>query len=167
MTKFLKIGLTGMMLLGLTACGAINSLVEQGSQFLSPKGNRLEWRSVAVVAAEGANLNSPVALDIVLLKDDATLGIVTAMSAAKWFASRSDFEKTFPLGMSYRSMEVVPGQKLKIPVEAFGSERLMGVIVFADYLTPGEHRMRIEQLQGDLVVQLGVRTFAVTALPNK
>jgi type VI secretion system protein len=167
MTKFLKIGLTGMLLLGLTACGAISSLVEQGSQFLSPKGNRLEWRSVTIVAADGTNLNSPVAIDIVLLSDDATLGIVAAMSAAKWFASRSDIEKTFPLGMSYRSVEVVPGQKLKIPVEMFGSERLMGVIVFADYLTPGEHRMRIEQLQGDIVVQLGERTFVVTAQSNK
>lgn len=167
MIKLLKIGLAVMILWALTACGAINALVEQGSQFLSPKGNRLEWRSVTVVAADGANLNSPVALDIVLLKDDATLNIVTAMSAAKWFSSRSDIEKTFPLGISYRSMEVVPGQKLKIPTETLGSERLMGVLVFADYLTPGEHRMRIEQLQGDIVVQLGVRTFLVTALPNK
>ena len=36
-------------------------------------------------------------------------------------------------------------------------------MIFADYLTPGEHRVRVDQLQGEMLVQLGARAFTVTA----
>jgi type VI secretion system protein len=35
------------------------------------------------------------------------------------------------------------------------------VFVFADYLTPGEHRMRVEQLEDGIIVELGARDFSV------
>ncbi|MDO9360749.1 MAG: hypothetical protein Q7T70_17385 [Polaromonas sp.] len=127
------------------------------------KGNRLDWKGMTVIAADGANLNTPVALDVVMLRDDATLGMVSALSASKWFSSRVDLSKTFPEGLSYQSMEIVPGQTLKLPASTFGASRLVGVILFADYLTPGEHRVRVDQMQGDILVQLGARSFSVSA----
>ena len=160
--KFLKICLIGLMLAGLSACGALGVINSVGN-FFTTKGSRLDWKAMTVVASEGANLNTPVALDVVLLRDDATLAMVSALSAAKWFSSRSDLAKTFPEGLGYRSMEIAPGQTLKLPASAFGASRLVGVIIFADYLTPGEHRVRVDQMQGDILVQLGARSFSVSA----
>jgi type VI secretion system protein len=159
MMKFLKICLLGLVVGSLSACGSLGSV----ANFFAAKGNRLDWSGLTVIAAEGANLNTPVALDVVLLRDDATLGMVSTLSAAKWFASRADLAKTFPEGLSYRSMEIAPGQTLKLPASTFGASRLVGVMLFADYLSPGEHRMRVDQLQGDILVQLGARSFSVSA----
>lgn len=159
MMKFLKICLIAWMVASLSACGALTKV----GDFFATKGSRLDWKGVTVVASEGANLNTPVALDVVLLRDDATLGMVSALSAAKWFASRGDLAKTFPEGLSYQSLEIAPSQTLKLPASAFGASRLVGVILFADYLTTGEHRVRVDQMQGDILVQLGARSFSVSA----
>ena len=157
--RFLKICVVAFVLGGLAACGALTKV----GDFFSSKGSRLDWKGVTVVAAEGANLNTPVALDVVLLRDEATLGMVSALSASKWFSSRGDLVKTFPEGLSYQSLEIVPGQTLKLPASTFGASRLVGVLLFADYLTPGEHRVRVDQMQGDILVQLGARSFSVSA----
>lgn len=159
MMKFFKVFLVGIVLASLSACGTISS----AASFFMAKGNRLDWKGMTVIAADGANLNTPVALDVVMLRDDATLGMVSALSASKWFSSRVDLSKTFPEGLSYQSMEIVPGQTLKLPASTFGASRLVGVILFADYLTPGEHRVRVDQMQGDILVQLGARSFSVSA----
>jgi type VI secretion system protein len=159
MMKFLKICLIGCVLGALAACAALNSV----GDFFTVKGSRLDWKGMTVVAAEGANLNTPVALDVVLLRDDASLGLVSALSASKWFSTRVDLAKTFPEGLSYQSMEIVPSQTLKLPASAFGAGRVVGVMLFADYLTPGEHRVRVDQMQGEILVQLGTRSFSVSA----
>ena len=157
--KFFKVILVGLLLASLSACVTISS----AASFFMAKGNRLDWKGMTVIAADGANLNTPIALDVVMLRDDATLGMVSALSASKWFSSRVDLSKTFPEGLSYQSMEIVPGQTLKLPASTFGASRLVGVILFADYLTPGEHRVRVDQMQGDILVQLGARSFSVSA----
>ena len=147
-----------ILAVSLSACGVTNLL---------PKGNRLDWSGLSVLAAEGANLNTPVALDIVFLRDEATFALISKLPASQWFASRKDLVKTSPGGMSYLSMEIKPGQTLKFSTKSFDSARLAGAIVFADYLTPGEHRMRIDQLEGDLLMQLDERAFSVSARPSR
>lgn len=161
--KFLKICLIILVLGSLSACSTISSV----AGFFTAKGSRLDWNGMTVIASEGANLNTPVALDVVLLRDEATLGMVSTLPASKWFSSRADLAKTFPEGLSYRSMEIVPGQTLKLPADAFGASRVVGVLLFADYLTTGEHRVRVDQMQGEILVQLGARSFSVSALKTE
>ena len=76
-------------------------------------------------------------------------------------ATRSDLLKTFPGEFSYRSWEITPGQILRLPGSVFGSPNVLTVFVFADYLTPGEHRMRVDQLQNGIMIQLAARGFTV------
>lgn len=142
----------------ISACGVTSLL---------PKGSRLDWNGLTVSAAEGANLNTPVALDIVFLRDEATFALVSKLPASQWFASRKDLTKTFPAGLSYLSMEITPGQTLTFSATSFDNARLAGALVFADYLTPGEHRMRVDQLQGDLLMQLDERSFSVSTRPPR
>ncbi|MFT6590558.1 MAG: type VI secretion system protein [Rhodoferax sp.] len=154
MTNLYKTCCLLILATSLSACGVTNLLM--------PKGSRLDWNGLTVLAAEGVNLNTPVALDIVFLRDEATYAMVSKLPASQWFASRKDLVKTFPEGLSYLSMEITPGQTLKFSAKSFDSARLAGALVFADYLTPGEHRMRIDQLQGDLLLQLDERAFSVS-----
>jgi type VI secretion system protein len=59
---------------------------------------------------------------------------------------------------------VAPGQILRVPGERFGTPNVIGVFVFADYIAPGEHRMKVEQLSGSIMIELGARGFSVAAL---
>jgi len=152
----------------LTGCGsvtgAIKGVVDKALNFVTIKGTPLDWKEVVIAASEGANLNSPVALDVVLVLDESALEKLTALPAAKWFGARSDLLRTFPKTFSFKSWEVAPGQTLRVPGEAFGSPSVVGVFVFADYLTPGEHRMRVEQLQDGIIIELGARDFTVAPI---
>jgi type VI secretion system protein len=168
MKTFLKHAFLTLALLNLTACGILDYIIPKGMMdFASPKGVKLDWDGVTILAAKDANLNSPVALDVVILKDEASLNLLSSIPAAKWFATRGEMEKTFPQAISYKSFEVVPGQTLRIAATEFGSARVAGAVMYADYLTPGEHRIRVDQLRGAVSVQLGAQDFTVTAQPLK
>lgn len=143
----------------LCACGTINSVMN----LVGFKGTRLAWKEVVIAAAEGANQNSPVAVDIVFALEESSIEKLAGLTASKWFASRADLMKTFPGTLSYKSWELTPGQVLRLPGSAFGSPNVVAVFVFADYLAPGEHRVRVEQLQNGIIVQLGPRGFSVGA----
>ena len=148
-----------MVLANLSACGAMNSV----SNFVLPSGSRLDWTGVTLIAAPDANLNTPVAVDLVLVRDDAALSAVTSMSAAKWFGARDDLLKTFPTSLRYVSLEITPGQTLKLTNDKIGSDRLAGAVLFANFLTLGDHRMRVDQLEGAVVVRLGNQSFSASA----
>jgi type VI secretion system protein len=149
------------------ACVAGCSTFTNLARVVIPAGGRLEWDGLTVVAAPDANLNTPVALDVVQVRDDATLAVISAMPASKWFASRADLAKAFPDGLSIQSLEVPPGMTVKLAASAFAPVRQIGVYVFADYLTPGEHRAKVDQLQGDIVVRLDARSFTVSVAKAK
>ena len=65
-----------LLCLQLAACGS-----------LFPKGTRVDWSELTLSAAPNANQNSPVAVDVVMVLDDAMLGRLTELTAAKWFGA--------------------------------------------------------------------------------
>jgi type VI secretion system protein len=168
MISFSKYCILAFLLIHLTACGALDFVIPKGlMDYVAPKGTKLAWNGFSIYSTSDANLNSPVALDVVVLRDDASLNMVSSLPASKWFTSRAELAKTFPQSLTYLSLEMAPGQTLRVPVSEFGVGRVTAVMIFADYLTPGEHRIRVDQLQGELLVQLGARAFTVTAQPIK
>lgn len=146
----------------LAACSWIGRV----SDTLGFGGTEVAWTEMIVIAADNANLNTPVTFDVVVALEEPILGKLVELPAAKWFAARADLAKTFPKGLVYRSWELAPGQTLRIPEGTFGAARVAGVLLFADYLTPGDHRIRVEQLRGRIMVQLGPREFTASALKN-
>ncbi|KAF1045347.1 hypothetical protein [Xylophilus sp.] len=127
--------------------------------FLSFKGTKVDWSEVTLAAAPLANDNSPVAVDIVFALDDAMTDRLAELPAAKWFAARADLLKTYPKSLSYRTWELVPGQTLRVAGDSFGSPRVAAVFVYADYVAPGAHRVRVESLKGPLLVRFEARSF--------
>lgn len=160
-TVFLKLALVAMATCTFAGCSTVTSTVGKVMTAVGFKGTRLAWKEVLITAGDGANLNTPAAVDVVLVLDEAALEKLAALPASKWFQTRADMLKTFPGSYIYKSWEVSPGQTLRLPGSAFGSPSVVGVFVFADYLTPGEHRMRVDDLQNGIIVELAARDFSV------
>src|SRR5262245_61010473 len=59
-----------------------------------------------------ANKNSPVALDVVLIKDKGFWKAAPELSAKDWFARKSDLQRRYGKKLQVSSWEWVPGQAI-------------------------------------------------------
>ncbi|ACC75056.1 hypothetical protein PPMP20_01110 [Paraburkholderia phymatum] len=132
-----------------------------GCSVLGMSGEKAKWSQVTLSASDEVNNNSAVAVDVVLVSDDAMLARVAEMPASKWFTGRSDLVRTYPKNLRYRSWEIVPGQHVEVSGDEFAGPRVAGAFVFANYEGPGAHRVRIEHFSGHIVVQLDSNNFSV------
>ncbi|MFM0667492.1 hypothetical protein [Paraburkholderia sediminicola] len=135
-----------------------------GCAMFGGKGDKVSWDRLTLVATDDVNNNSPVAVDVVFVTDDALLARVAELPASKWFAARADLASTFPKSVQYKSWELVPGQRIDVPSDVFGRPRVLAAFLFANYADPGAHRVRIEPLNGVVAVQLDNHTFSVSAV---
>lgn len=145
-------GFLSAALLGLAGCGG---LLETTPSF--------DLDTVAVIAEPDANRDRPIALDLVLVKDEMALAQLTSLPAGDWFRRRAQFERDFPDGLAVVSWEPVPG--LTLPETELDPDATAGAIaglIFADYATPGEHRVRLETGQS-VTVRLMRDDFVVEA----
>ena len=67
----------------------------------------------------------------------------------------------YPGGFESTEWELVPGQDLRVPSDEFKDKRALAVMVFANYLTPGEHRARIDSYRHGAVIRLLPKGFTV------
>jgi type VI secretion system protein len=140
-----------------SGCGAVSAtkaVLGIGSKPVTP-----EWKTLLIAAAGNANANSAVAVDLVLVKDVAMLESLLAMSASKWFATRSDLQRTFPEALTVYPYELVPTQLIRMDEKPFARERVWAALVFAHYASPGEHRARLLLNTAGYVVQLNAQSF--------
>ncbi|MDQ2822320.1 MAG: hypothetical protein M3Y65_18385 [Pseudomonadota bacterium] len=70
--------LSSVLLLLCTGCGMFGG---------GPKPVKPAWKTLALVAARDANANSPLAVDVVLVRDTRLLDTLLALPAAKYFAA--------------------------------------------------------------------------------
>jgi type VI secretion system protein len=140
----------------LAGCDTVSSLTKA---VLAPRATTPDWRGVTITAADDANQNSPVAVDLVFVRDQALLDTLATTPAARWFTSRGDIVKSFPEGVGVLSYELVPRQSIRVPEEAFAKQRAFGVLAFASYPPPGEHRLRLKLDAEAYLVQLGATGF--------
>ncbi len=156
--EILAAGLVALLVAGAVGCGIGEKLSELKTGAYSAFGAKL---NVAVHISPNANLNSPVALDLVIIYDPQLLSRVLGMTAQQWFDQKAQILRDYRQGegLDCWSWEWVPGQevgRLKLPLEATAK----GAVLFARYLTPGAHRIRIDPTQ-DIDIFLGEKTFHV------
>ena len=77
------------------------------------------------------------------------------------------FINTFPKEISVKSWELAPGDLLQVPSSFFGEERIFAVVAFADYFSDGEHRVRIDQLRGGVILEFGIEDFSAFSITRK
>jgi type VI secretion system protein len=119
----------------LAGCGVSKSALHRTTRVAHVASGKL---SLQVAIASAANQNSPVAVDVLLIKDKNFLKAAEAMSAADWFAKKSQLQRQNPKAMEVMSWEWVPGQQIQpisfiVPVDA------QAAMMFANYATAGPH----------------------------
>jgi type VI secretion system protein len=116
------------------------------------------------VISQRANLNSPIPIAIVAVTDKDLFKKVLGMTAKQWFEQREQLRRDYPGGDAFTEWEweFVPGQAPPLAVIEIDGGSL-GAVIFANYRTPGDHRLRIGS-QRKLRVELGDEDFNVTPL---
>lgn len=132
------------------------------AMFGGPKPVKPAWQSLAFVAARDANADNALAVDVVLVKDKAMLDTLSSMTAARYFASKADLLRTYPDALRLLSVEITPGQLIRIDRKDYAAERAWAALAFANYATPGEHRIRVPLDGKAALLQLNAQEFVVS-----
>lgn len=146
-----------LVVLTLTACSTVK-------EYVMPAGVKLDWESVALSVAAGANRDYPLAIDVVLVSDQALAQRLLGMSARDWFNTRNSLRKTHRDVLSVDSLELAPGESLSLPGKRWSGQRVVVAIVFADYLVAGPHLARIDSLRGRVQLDFGANEFTAYSL---
>lgn len=146
-----------LIALSLAGCSTLGDLGKSAMSAvgLGPKPVVPDWKSITITAADDANQNSAVAIDLVFVRDQALLDTLNTTPSAKWFSTRADILRSFPDTVSVMSYEMVPRQSVRIPEEMFEKQKAWGVLAFAGYPPPGDHRARLKLDAEAYLLQLG------------
>lgn len=128
-----------------------------------PQGSKLHWESLSMHVVAGANRDFPLAIDVVMVSDEALAQRLSTMSSREWFAARESLRKTNPETLDFDSLEIAPGESLMQSGKRWSGRRVFAALVFADYFAEGLHLARLESLKGRLHLEFGVTDFSVTA----
>lgn len=111
---------------------------------LSACGPSISTKRVGFSVAREANDRSPVPVELVVVYDVEVLPVLLELSAREWFAARGQMLLDHPRAVRTQLWELVPGQEVplqQLPVPRKGA---IAAFVYADYLMPGPHRIRID-----------------------
>jgi hypothetical protein len=114
---------------------------------------------VEVVTTPKLNRDFPLAVDFVVAYDKGVFEELKQLPAQDWFAMREQFLKDIEAGVDSHYWEWVPGRRVE-PQRIRYQPGARGGVVFAHYVTPGEHRVVIEPLRG-FILRLGETDFEV------
>jgi type VI secretion system protein len=127
---------------GLIHCVAVGLMLGACSLVPSWLGDGRSISRISINADPGANQNSAVAVDLVMLTDPEAAASIMKLNARDWFQRRQQFARDYPDGLKIRSWELAPGQILRdAPVDSPGG--MTDAIVFAGYRGDGDHRLRL------------------------
>lgn len=122
----------------------------------------LRTRVVSVRADSAANADTPVPVDLVVIYDKAFVDEAAALTARDWFTRKAQIARDRPYSVRSVSWELVPGQRVPLHRFPFKRRGARAAFVFADYLAPGDHRVRIDPLRRADVI-LGAEDVTVAA----
>lgn len=114
---------------------------------------------VGIVADADANRFTAIAIDIVATENDRTAARLNEMTAANYFQQRDQIIRDNPETLTVRSWELVPGQAVEPDDVNYGCD-VKGIYIFASYVTPGIHRLRITPGE-DITINLLADEFEV------
>ena len=110
------------------------------SSLFSMESAKVWLQKVNFNVHQGVNDNSPLRLDLVIIKNEGLLQSLKGLTADQYFNERTQLQRDHPGQMQLYTWEILPGHKLKpmkINIEKVSSA---GVIIFARYRAPGAHR---------------------------
>ena len=116
---------------------------------------------IEVIVHPKLNLDSPVAVELLLFQDKKLIPEVEDLEAADWFRFREQFYRDHKKGVMSYLWEWVPGQQVEPIVAKIKSGTKVGFI-FASYISPGSHREQIDPRE-HFTLRLGEKRFEVVS----
>ncbi len=98
-------------------------------------GSDNSLNSISIEAISGSNLDTPVALDLLFIKDEQVTPILLGLSGPAWFNDKQGLIKRYDSEVSVVSFEVVPLsyiEKVKLPKD---HKKAKNILLFANYQT--------------------------------
>ena len=91
-----------------------------------------------------ANNDTPIAVDLVRVKDPELLHLLTMLSASDWFAKRGEIRQRYSGAseISTWSWELVPGKAVHHQTVAVKGDGY-NCLIFANYASSGAHRLNL------------------------
>ncbi|MEB3702569.1 hypothetical protein Bealeia1_01677 [Candidatus Bealeia paramacronuclearis] len=103
----------------------------------------LNVSSASIFSEPDANKNSAIAVDVVLVYNQDLLGAIAKLPAQKYFEASNQLRLDNPSLLDVWRWELVPGQVVKDFELESDKGKAFGGLIFANYLTPGDHRVKI------------------------
>jgi len=122
---------------------AIASIALASCSSTSTPTASLTMTSVSMYAQPDANQNSALAVDLVIVYNADLLGTLSRMSAKTYFAASKQLLLDNPTLLDIWHWELVPGQIVQNFQPPQDKGEAFGAYLFADYHTPGDHRLRV------------------------
>jgi len=122
---------------------------------------------IEVSVTQRANQNSPVPVSLVAVKDPKFLERALALNAKQWFEQREQLHRDDPSGQLFTEWEweYVPGHPPPpVVIEVDGSA--LAALIFANYRTPGDHRIRLAPSR-KLRIELGNEDVKVRPIDDQ
>lgn len=151
-----------LMIVALAGCAAPSSLNLLGIAWDRLTGPQ-PLKRISIIADEQANNASPVAVDIVIVRERKVFDILSNLRAGEWFNAKSDLLRQYQQRLVVYSWEIVPGQKIERPEPLNNQREIVGTLIFADYAGDKAYRSDISGTK-TVRVQLGRDDFSVN--PN-
>jgi len=98
---------------------------------------------VSIYTDPDLNNNSATAVDLVIIYDEDLVKHIGSMPACTYFASYQQLLLDHPTLLDIWHWELVPGQNVKNFSPPHDKGRAFGAYVFANYLSSGNHRLRV------------------------
>jgi type VI secretion system protein len=141
----------------LTGCGVSKGLVHRATRAAHVSSGKL---TLNVKISDSLNQNSPVAVDVLLIRDKNFLKAVQGMSASDWFAKKAQLLRQNPKAMEpVKSWEWVPGQNLG-PIDFVVPVDVQAAMIFVNYATGGPHSAPLPT-SGKVTIVLDDEDFTV------
>lgn len=118
------------------------------------------FEEISIRLDSDANNASATAIDLLLIYDYDLLKTLMKMSSGQYFGSIDQLKSDYPSLIDVVHWELTPGQTIKDHAVPLRSEIPVGALLFADYSTPGPHRLRIGESES-INVRLRRQDFCI------
>jgi type VI secretion system protein len=121
--------------------------------------------ALQVNVAADANVDSVVPFDVAVVRDKKLLKQISELDAATWFSpkGRCNYRGDAKAKVQFYSWELVPGQTFRLDVPVTADTR--AVLGFADYSTPGDHRIALASAGAQFVDMRENGVHVLTTVP--
>jgi len=117
---------------------------------------------IEVTIAPEANEDRPLAVELIVAYDQKVVDELLKIPARDWFVKREQFLRDHGEALDTWKWEWIPGQTVE-PLELTYGIGAKKVVLYADYLAPGDHRASIDP-QRPFRLVLGESELSLEAL---